>query len=196
MCIAICKKPGVRMKDAHLEESFSSHPHGSGYAYTKDGEVVIVKGLMTIDEFKAAYRKDEEANPESVFIIHFRTSTSGTKTPENTHPFPGKECAVIHNGVFFSPSGDKSDTNVLITAAADRLTKHAVTTGLAAISKHIGTWNKMVFLFKDNTYAIANEAGGVWDEGVWYSNRSYLSFGYSRRPSSGSFGRGYSGREG
>lgn len=193
MCIAICKKPGVKMKDEHLEESFSSHRDGAGYAFVRDGKVEIVKGLMTIGEFKEAYRRDEGANPESVFIIHFRTSTSGGKTPENTHPFRGKECAVIHNGVFFGTYGsDKSDTSTLISAAAEKLTKKAVTEGLKKIEAHVGSYNKLVFLFDDNTYAIANESTGVWDEGVWYSNHSYLKYTSSYTYS----GRRYGGREG
>jgi glutamine phosphoribosylpyrophosphate amidotransferase len=174
MCIAIVKPVTRQVSDEVLRKCASSNPDGGGYAFVKDGKVVIRKGFMDIESFLTSYHEDLAANINSVFIIHFRISTGGDKSEANTHPFGNEEVALIHNGYFFYPGNSgPSDTSILADTIMGYLTKENMQDKVAEFGNIIGAGNKVAMLFKDNTYLIANQDRGVWDNGVWYSHGGY-----------------------
>lgn len=178
MCIAIVRQAGAVIDDTTLETCDAANSDGGGYAFTRDGKVVIRKGFMDFKAFINNYHADVLENDDSTFLIHFRISTGGDASPENTHPFGNENAAMIHNGHFFYPgSTGPSDTNILATAINEYLDKDTVVSKLKDITDWIGSGNKLAFLFGDNTFAIANEAAGHWKDRVWYSNSSYLRYG-------------------
>lgn len=180
MCLAIVKKAGATVDESYLKNGFDRNGDGAGFAFIKDGKIEVVKGLMKWEEFMDSYTAAAAAHPDSPFLIHFRVGTSGVKGPANTHPFVGKECAVIHNGVMFHTgyTAEKSDTRTLIEAAADRLTKARLVANKDALERHVGVANKLCFLFPDGDTLILNEKQGEWHDNVWYSNLSFC--GYDR----------------
>ena len=178
MCIAIVRRPGAVIEDSTLEACDSANRDGGGYAFTRDGKVVTRKGFMDFNSFITNYRADVLENDDSTFLIHFRISTGGDSSAENTHPFGNENAVMIHNGYFFYPGGTgPSDTNLLAAAIDQYLDKETINNKLQELTEWIGSGNKIAFLFADNTYSIANEAAGSWDNNVWYSNSSYRRYG-------------------
>lgn len=175
MCMAIVKKANATLSHHMLRHCWRSNPDGGGFSYAENGELVFVKGLMTIEAFLAAYDEHEPKFRDKNTLIHFRIGTSGYKNADNTHPFRGKECAVIHNGIFFSqPSGEaRSDTRMLIEDSADLLTKETVLSKLDAIGYYITRGNKVAFLFEDGEFALANKDSWEEHEGSVFSNLGY-----------------------
>ena len=185
MCIERKVSPGRVLDEEAIDNSWASNRDGGGIAWVDaHGDIKISKGHMNLVSMKKAYFEAAAENPDSYFLVHFRISTSGGIVAANTHPFMGKECAVIHNGVLFNPpmEAPRSDTRILIEDAAVGLTQANVRKKLERISNLIGSGNKMCFLFKDNTVAIANEDSGHWADGIWYSNSCYKSaFSFANR---------------
>lgn len=175
MCIAILKTPEGKLSDHMLTSCWRLNPDGAGLAYAKDGQMVVVRGLMNVTDMLKAYAEHEPKAAGSNMLVHFRIGTSGYKNADNTHPFVGKECVVAHNGVFFSqPSSEaRSDTRMMVEEASKYLTKKEVLARLSKIEDYIGQYNKMIFLFNDGEFAIANEKAGKWDGGVWFSNTGF-----------------------
>lgn len=183
MCIAIVRKAGAVIEDDVLRGCDRANKDGGGYAFVREGKVVIRKGFMAFNDFIASYRADVLENDQSNFLIHFRISTGGDSSAENTHPFGNERTAMIHNGYFFWPgSSGPSDTSILASAIDEYLEKDRVVPNLKEITSWIGSGNKLAFLFDDNTYAIANEEAGSWVDNVWFSNTSYRSFCTPRSP--------------
>jgi hypothetical protein len=125
MCIIVIKPAGIPMPStATLRECWASNPDGAGIMYPCNAmgdrptsewdRVRIDKGYMHVKPFLA--RLDALTAEIDVLntpmIFHFRISTSGGHTPENTHPFPvadnldalhalKADCdiGVVHNGM-------------------------------------------------------------------------------------------------
>lgn len=149
------------------------HPDGAGFAYVKNGKVEVVKGLMDFDSFYTKYTKTLKRFPNSVYLIHFRTGTGGTITPENTHPFYIPKGALIHNGVMFTPDDKtgRSDTAILSeTIGAKLKTPADWAINRFKFGDYVGRHNKFCILFDDGKFLIVNEIAGNWEDNVWYSN--------------------------
>lgn len=183
MCVAIVCKQGARLTNAQIENGWSSNYHGGGFAFVKDGKVEIVKGLMTLATMKEKYQEyAEQYSTESPFLVHLRISTSGGVTAANTHPFPIKGGAMIHNGMMFTPSGAragdykdrKSDTRVFAEALHDVLELEYLKKAEKRILQAVGSYNKLCFLYDNKDFLILNEGDGFWndDNTIWFSNRS------------------------
>lgn len=107
MCIAIYKPAGKRIPLEYLEESFKYNPDGSGFAWAEDGEVTIVRGMFTYEDFLKEWKDHDQLISHNA-LIHFRIATHGSIDKENCHPFPLKEGALIHNGVFSGLGSQKT----------------------------------------------------------------------------------------
>ncbi len=194
MCLAIYKPPGKVIPEDHLVAGFSNNPHGAGFAVVTNGTLLVQKGLMTLDEFMAAW----EPHVESQAIIHFRWATHGSRGPDMTHPFwVNRDLAMIHNGVLdIDTKGSNSDTaqyvEEILAPMAKRdgrffLRDHIMRLGSAAIRG-----SKFCFLRRTGAWAIWNADAGIWDDEVWYSNAGYKrSAYYSKHEPTTAIGRYY-----
>lgn len=185
MCIALVQTPATRIPDYQLRRGWDTNPDGGGFAYVHDGKTVIQKGYMKYDDFYRAYNEAiDKYGENSPFLVHLRIGTSGSKSPSNTHPFPIKGGAMIHNGILFTPTGNragpahdrKSDTRVVAESLHNILVLSDIKKASAAIEDAIGSSNKLCFLYDDGSTHIIGEKQGFWDKGIWHSNSSCTGY--------------------
>lgn len=178
MCVAVVKPAGVDISDEFLRNCWETNSHGAGFAYVQKSKVKIVKGLMTFDEFLAAYKSKAAKFKSTPFLIHFRIRSAGSSGADNTHPFEINNGALIHNGTIHgtgaSYSAGESDTALFVKEFKDHLTFDKVEANLAKLEDALD-YNKVAMLFGDSRYIIINHKKGVWEGGVWYSNSSFRS---------------------
>lgn len=183
MCIIALKPEGVILPDYTLKTMWDGNPHGAGFMYSENGKLVIIKGLMTFEDFLGAYL---EAGVERKMVMHFRIRTSGTNGPEMTHPFMVVSgLGMVHNGIItkMETTAEKSDTAVFAELLASEYVNPAEAVKnrfhREMIGAYIGAYNKLVFMDSDGNTTIVNESSGTWDGPVWYSNGGFRS--YSRK---------------
>ena len=91
MCIIVVKQAGIAApSDEMFENMWNHNPYGAGFMYTANGGVCIEKGFMEYKDFYKAYKRVEGKidTVQTPMIFHFRITTHGGTSPENTHPFP------------------------------------------------------------------------------------------------------------
>lgn len=130
MCV-ICVKPAGEdfPSDFKIAQMFASNDDGAGFMFVRNNRVEIRKGFMKFKHFKK-WMKKEELTKEDIVVMHFRIGTTGSTSPQNTHPFPvsdkledlrarsvSTDIGIAHNGIL-SYGGDKendlSDTMAFI----------------------------------------------------------------------------------
>lgn len=182
MCIAIFKPADKTIDRDTLAMCNLANPDGMGVAFPSNcGRDVVVLKAVKNTEFDGFYKEyvrcvEDKKLPAA---IHFRIATSGNIDEDNCHPFKvHPSLAFIHNGIIqiAQTRKDKSDTwhfnrNILQQMPRKFLEYAAIR---ELIADYIGGYSKLVFLDSKGQHAIINDAAGVWDEGVWYSNTSYL----------------------
>ena len=185
MCIAVVTRQNSVIKPEHLKRGWQTNPAGGGFAYVDKDQTVIRKGFMEYDKFEKEYlAAAEKFAGESPFLVHMRIRTSGDVSPKNTHPFPIKGGAMIHNGIMFSPSGKRagtakdrrSDTRVFAEDLYNILQLDAVKKAAEGIHAAVGRGNKLCFLYDNKEIFIIGEDIGFWHEGVWYSNSGCIGY--------------------
>lgn len=177
MCIAIVSKPGIIIPENKLHNCWVTNPEGGGYAFVSDNSIKIRKGFMKWKLFYKSYKQDAQAAKTSPFLIHFRIRTHGSKDENNTHPFQIENGALIHNGCIHGTGANnvdgKSDTCLFAEKFSSKLEYNVIKNHVKEIEDALGTYNKIGLLYNDGNYLILNESSGMWDEEVWYSNRTY-----------------------
>lgn len=178
MCIAIVKPAGKWVSKDALYHSFLANPNGAGYAFLKDGEVIIKKGFFSFKDFFKAYSKDVTADVPA--MAHFRIATRGPKDEANCHPFAIDNGALMHNGPCLNYkhcNGDKdrSDSRQFAEDMVKTLSFDTIKAILPIISGFAGS-EKIAFMFTNGEFLIANETEGLWSEGCWYSNSSFRGY--------------------
>jgi hypothetical protein len=164
LCIAVVCRPNNVITPANLKRGWDSNPAGGGFAY--------------VDFEKAYLESAEQFAADSPFLVHMRIRTSGAISAKNTHPFPIKGGALIHNGIMFYPTGKRagnpddrrSDTRVFAEDLHNILLLDQVKKAADGIHKAIGRSNKVAFLYDNKETFILGEDLGFWHEGIWYSN--------------------------
>lgn len=177
MCIAIVNKAGQRMPDDWLRNSFSYNPDGAGFAYIKDGKVLISKGYMDEHKFLVAYDGLWELyGRDNPMLIHCRIATAGLVNKNNCHPFPIKGGALIHNGHLWSvPNGfnaKKSDTREFAETFYNILNyDDVVKTVEDGTFDEAIRGDRMAMLYDDSRFVMA----GDWqeEEQGFFSNGGY-----------------------
>ena len=193
MCIIAAKPAGVPMpSESIIRNMWDGNRDGAGIMYVENGKVRIEKGFMKYKSFLAMLdelrtRLDLTATP---LVMHFRITTHGGTSPENTHPFPitdnigalkklSARCdiGVAHNGIIpISPRKGISDTMEYIASQLAPLkrampnfytNKHALQLVENAIE------SRMAFLTSGGR--IVTVGNFIEDEGVLYSNTSYMA---------------------
>jgi len=178
MCIIIVKPAGEVIPEEHLEQAWWRNSDGGGFAYPKNGKVIIQKGFFSFDAFLKTYSRAVKENPSAPFLVHFRLSTGGKIDGRNCHPFRiADDLALAHNGVFGSiqATDEKSDTKVL-ARRIHRLDRSLFSNEdfLWLLERFfVAEHSKGVLLFGSGKHVILNEETGSWKNGCWYSNNTY-----------------------
>ena len=183
MCLAIVRKPGVLVPEAHLKAGWEHNPDGAGFAYVANGKAVSRKGFMKWKEFFESYSEAVKENHDSAFLVHFRITSQGNNSPANTHPFQIDGGMMIHNGTL-SGTGSMYGTGPSDTAKfAERYKSHLsfdfITQNQDKFDEAL-RGSKLCMLYDDGRYKIVNEKDGNWLDDVWYSNYSYRTYNTSR----------------
>lgn len=187
MCIAILKPKGTAISKETLKTCSEANPDGMGFAYI-DGDTMYIKKYMKFDDF---YKDFEQVQDKSTMLIHFRIATHGAVELENCHPFwLNHRMALIHNGIItgYGDKKDKSDTRDFIDKVIGNISwkEWKNPSYRELVGKAIG-YSKLAILDITGNYYIINEDKGYWDNGIWYSNKSYepkKSVTYTTYPSS------------
>lgn len=173
MCIAILKpKDKILSKDI-LKTCCENNPDGMGFAYI-DGDTMYIKKYMKFNDF---YKDYKEVETKSNMLIHFRIATHGKVEIDNCHPFwLNHRMALIHNGIIsgYGERNTKSDTRDFIDKVIGKISWKLMKNPSyrELISKAIG-YSKLAILDITGDYWIINEKDGYWNDGVWFSNKSY-----------------------
>lgn len=190
MCIIIAKNSGVDMPNNEiLSTCWHNNPDGGGFMYqTKDKQVQIVKGFMSLADLKGGLEK-VNLSKEDIVVIHFRTATSGKIDEHTTHPFPINRKinklkqlnikatkGVAHNGILSSGTAKMSDTmEFIINILSDPVIhNHLSKTSIRwLLDDYLGLLNKLVIMDCKGIKLI----GAPWIEDkktkLWFSNDGY-----------------------
>lgn len=177
MCIAISKDQDLLISKETLQQCFNANPDGAGFMYSENKQLHVQKGFFTFDEFYNAYKPHETKRA----VLHFRIKTHGTISENNCHPFHiHKGLGFVHNGIISGfGKQDDSDTAEFNTEVLKPLVEKWGNLALfqpavKSLVEHRIGYSKLIFLDRHGNVEIFNESKGVWDEGIWYSNSSYL----------------------
>jgi glutamine amidotransferase len=179
MCLAIYKPKDVIIPSEYLEEGYASNPDGAGFCVSYGPKFIIRKGFFSFAEFMRAY----VCYQERAALVHFRIATSGDVSPDMCHPFLlcGGKYAMVHNGIFnLKPHKGKSDTATFADSILTPLLDQGVPIDSPElkylVETSIGKSNKILVMDSAGKVTTFNEDSGHWEEGIWYSNNSYLPY--------------------
>lgn len=191
MCIIVAKPQGVEMPSYRiLSNCFDTNSDGAGFMIANGKTVSIKKGFMDWNSFVEAIEKAGDLTERSV-VMHFRIATHGDVQPGCCHPFPVTDdkaklsarftesrVAVAHNGIISGMKTDKntSDTMAYISsviAPIRRMSEDFMHNDNALDIMEATVGSKLCFL--DNSGDIVTIGQFIEDDGVFYSNTSYLN---------------------
>lgn len=164
-----------------LERGFELNSDGAGYAFIKNGKIIVRKKFNTYSKFKRSLKRNIR-NVTGPVLIHFRKATCGPKNKINTQPIPIRkgEFVMAHNGVFSSLSFDFSKISDSVRLA--NLVKQMgwslpLNRGQVGMLKALcEDTSKLVFMDNQGNYKIINEKVGKWKRNIWYSNDFAFTF--------------------
>lgn len=184
MCIAIYIPKNKQVNRLALKRCYEANPDGFGYAYFKNGRLVVKKFVdeNVIPSEIEKFHELRKNNLDKQFIVHFRIATHGAVGTKCCHPFVvNRNLVFCHNGVLgdkftkgLSKSGDMSDTMMFNKLCLQKLPRNFMEVPMYKflLENAIG-FGKMILMNKNGTVWILNEKNGYWDGGIWYSNTSY-----------------------
>lgn len=195
MCIIVSKEKGIEMPSKEiLERCFESNPDGAGFMYERNGKVQIRKGFMSFEEFYTNIEKLERICGDLTsipLVMHFRISTGGKVDKGNCHPYPivdndkalrslnySTSMGMAHNGIisgYDDPKKVLNDTQMYIKKVVSTFYQYdnnfLKNPKVLEILEDIAG-SKLCFL--DNNGDITYVGDFIEDNGVMYSNSSYL----------------------
>ena len=191
--------PGGQQPDAEaLQNGAIWNNDGHGFAIV-DGDQIIVRKSMDAEYLIGEFVRMRARYSVGPALFHSRMATHGQVNEYNCHPFyvyhePDTltlDTVVGHNGILpHDAQPRKKDPRSDTRLAAEEILgiDFDLTSSKArrTIKRWIGDNNKLVILtvnpaFKENAYII-NEHRGVWDRGIWYSNRDFEGAGWHLAP--------------
>lgn len=187
MCIIVNKPWGIPVERSLLETCFANNPDGAGFMFPCEGRLLIKKGYFEFDAFWSVWEKCRKIHGDSLPVVfHFRIATAGEVDKTNCHPHRiAHDLGFVHNGILSCvnvPKGSNvSDTIIYRNRYLGNLTGNSLRNAklLRRIGHHIGAGNKFVFMNGAGKTVICNEDQGVWKDGLWFSNHSFLPrFGF------------------
>lgn len=186
MCLLLVCEPNAIPNKKDLQQAACTNPHGFGYAIITPDGIVTGKGMSAkkvINKFLAVRKQ----YPTGYAMFHARYATHGVKNEDNCHPFKvpsNPDTYLAHNGILdvqISAHDRRSDTRVF---AEDILPNMGGVTALDDdnIYKMVSKWaggSKIAIFTLDykaqSSVYIINEDLGHWDNnGIWWSNYTYL----------------------
>jgi glutamine amidotransferase len=182
MCIIVYKPRRVSVERRTLEACFANNPDGAGFMFPREGLLIIKKGYFEFGAFWAAWERHRRTHGEGgPVVFHFRIATAGGIDRVNCHPHRiAPDLGFVHNGVLSRvrvPKGSNvSDTIIYRDRHLRNLAGQSLRNAklFRMIGRHIGAANKFVFMNGAGAVVICNEKRGVWRDGLWFSNRSFM----------------------
>lgn len=181
MCIIVYLPAGAGMDRETLQTCWDANPDGAGYMFSQDGKLIIRKGFMDFEKFWRSFEKaDRTAGAETNFVLHFRIASHGKVNLENCHPHRiRKGLAIAHNGIIdcmdAKPKGKDSDTVLYVRKILKNLPDGFLRSkGIRQLIRLTIDWSKLAFMDATGRVTLIGEETGVWDDGAWFSNDSYL----------------------
>lgn len=193
MCIIVYKPAGIESPSwATLHKCFNYNSDGAGFMYAENGKVHIHKGFMSWNGFKKAFKafKNRQDLP---LVCHFRITTHGGTEKGLCHPFPlssnvselkatesETEIGIAHNGCISLTSyagKGMSDTSEFIRKYANIIVTNPQWYRNPDANKLLGEviGSKMLVLSNDGHGEVVGD-GWTEDNGVMYSNKTYMSY--------------------
>jgi len=193
MCLLTVFTPDAEIDSRRMYEASLNNPDGFGFAMLIGDHITRFRS-MDYNETIGTFAELRDNNPGCWAVFHHRFSTGGGETVENCHPFTwshDERIMVAHNGVLpIKPGRRKSDTRIWA--------EHNLGDVDPAMLDDTDWWTKteswmgsskaaFLSVHPDTEYAvyIMNEHLGHWEDGVWWSNRSYEMWRPSRYNLSG-----------
>ncbi|MFD3458289.1 hypothetical protein ACFWVM_01105 [Nocardia fluminea] len=186
MCLLTFIPASVAPDPIALRNGAESNPHGHGFAVIAGPTIVTGHG-MNSDEVIDLFARVRAQHPRGPALFHSRYATHGIRTVDNCHPFrlAGDQRTVLaHNGILPKrvhpgPYDWRSDTRI---AAEDYLPSEpfgSIDTyrGFRGLESWLGSSKMLIFTVDpafDQQVYLFGESKGQWDNGIWYSNSSYL----------------------
>lgn len=184
MCLLIFLPAGRRPDQVALRTGAAVNGDGHGFAIVTADRLIVDKGLDG-EAMVAAFVRARAAHPDGPALFHSRIRTHGQFTVDNCHPFPvggDPRTVIAHNGILpvdvHPAKGDnRSDTRIAAEDYLPRLGPLRLRRTRLRLERWMGPTNLMALLTIDRRYRerayLFNEAAGIWDDGIWYSNDSY-----------------------
>lgn len=190
MCVALVKNKDIDLpsKDV-LKVCFKNNPDGAGFAYCRDGNIVINKGFFTFEGFYKALESANIKKHESA-LIHFRVATHGKINIENCHPFPivdkfvkmtnpiikSNDSVMVHNGKLTIPITSSIYSDSMHFAKTlfgfDRKNNKDFIDYIIRPTEKNKRGNRIGILNTDGSTEIYG-VGWIEEDGIMYSNDSY-----------------------
>lgn len=206
MCVIASKPMGINMpNEATISKMWEKNPDGAGFMYTVKKRVYIEKGFMNVKELLNALaglekriKKLDTTLKDIPVVLHFRITTHGGTSAENTHPFPitdertlltalelSSNVAFAHNGIIDTVNAyaNLSDTQVYASDIMYPLYKYDKmfykNIHMQELMENTINGSRLVFLDREGTLTYV----GSWQEvdGIKYSNLHHTytpSFNY------------------
>jgi predicted glutamine amidotransferase len=188
MCIIAYKPAGINLPDVDkLTQMFNNNPDGAGIAYTWEGQIKVIKGLMTLDSFLDIIQNIPDAQARDI-VIHCRIATHGGVSAGLTHPFPVSnnkknmhvleythDVAMFHNGMLNIMERNGLSDSAIFAMRVLYPVKHQIFEDKKLqkkASKEIG-YNKILIMRAEKIIMLGNWPNEI-EDGVIYSNRSYI----------------------
>lgn len=193
MCIIAISTKGIELPDEDtLQNMWIRNSDGAGIMFAHNNKVHIEKGFMKYDSF---YNRLQELDKkyhlkDLSVILHFRITTHGGTSPQNTHPFPISDSigllkklkcttklGVAHNGIIdITPRKGISDTMEYIASQLAPLHR-----GVPEFYKNQDLMVMVSNAIDGSRMAFMNEKGEVYTignfiedcDGIKYSNHSF-----------------------
>lgn len=186
MCIICIKKVGVLYPTvATVKTMCENNPHGFTMVLADKGKPHIYKTL-DMKKFIEHYKRTIEVHDyrTTSMYIHTRIKTHGTQRIENCHGWKENGLIFAHNGILsIANRGDLTDSE---TYFRDIFSPVYRAGGWKMAEKTINAViGSSKFVFMDTQGDIRHYGHYIEDDGLLYSNTSYLDYSRFSRPTLG-----------
>lgn len=192
MCLLTYFPEGIHPDTEALARGARYNADGHGFAIVVPADEqrkarIIVRKSMKATSLIKEFVELRKRYPKGPALFHSRITTDGATNLFNCHPFMhsgDKRTVIGHNGILPwsvrpTTKDKRSDTRIFAEEVAGFFKLNTII-GRRLAGEWMGDGNKIVILSVDPAYAlngyIVNEASGMWDGGVWYSNSSYKGY--------------------